>query len=235
MSFNRVHDSTSPWKLQSTQEPAIATLAKLVDTILGTQQMGQLLLQQISNGDGSPAHLQRQLLSIIQPGTAPEPLGLTAKRFARLRAAIELGKRLYCPATTERETLDNPVKAAAMLQYSIGYEPIEKVVVLVLDVKHRLLSQVLIGSGSLRETIAHPRDIFRAVLLGNGACCILAHNHPSGDTTPSQDDISLTENLLQAAKTISVPLIDHLIISQGHFTSLRQTTQLWHKFPQKDD
>jgi DNA repair protein RadC len=232
MTFNRIYDSSQAWNLQPSVQTETATVAELIDLILGTRQAGATLLSQIDYQSLSTKNLPSHLLSMLQAGTAPDRLGLTARQLTKLRATLELGKRLYCAPPVEGEVLDDPSKAAAAVQYTIGYESVEKFVVLVLDMKHRLLAQVLIGSGSIRETVASPRDIFRAVLLANGARCIVAHNHPSQSIEPSPEDLEITRSLLQVGRAIDVPLLDHLIVSHSRCLSLHQTTDLWQQIPQ---
>lgn len=105
---------------------------------------------------------------------------------------------------------------------------------LLLDVKHRLLGTQVITIGSATETIAHPRDIFREVLKSGATRAILAHNHPSGNVEPSSEDINLTRQLLQGAQFLSIPLLDHIILGNGNFLSLRSTTSLWEEYPQME-
>jgi DNA repair protein RadC len=101
-------------------------------------------------------------------------------------------------------------------------------------VKHRLLGTRVITIGTATETLAHPRDIFREVLKQGATRLIVAHNHPSGNIEPSQEDIQLTRQLLSGAQYLGLPLLDHLIIGNGDFLSLRQTTSLWNELPQGD-
>jgi DNA repair protein RadC len=110
----------------------------------------------------------------------------------------------------------------------------ERFAVLLLDVKHRLLATQVISVGTATETIAHPRDIFREVIRQGATRVIVAHNHPSGSVEPSPEDLQLTRQLLAGAQFLSIPLLDHLILGQGNFLSLRQTTDLWQDYPQGD-
>jgi DNA repair protein RadC len=103
----------------------------------------------------------------------------------------------------------------------------ERFAVLLLDVKHRILGSKVITIGTATETLAHPRDIFREVIRQGATRVIIAHNHPSGVLEPSPEDISLTEQLLAASKVLAIPLLDHLILGNGDYCSLRQRTNLW--------
>jgi DNA repair protein RadC len=110
----------------------------------------------------------------------------------------------------------------------------ERFAVLLLDVKHRLLGTRIITIGTATETLAHPRDIFREVIKQGATRLIVAHNHPSGNTEPSPEDIHLTRQLLSGAQFLGIPLLDHLILGNGDFRSLRQATNLWNELPQED-
>ena len=100
---------------------------------------------------------------------------------------------------------------------------------LALDVKHRILSMKVISSGTATETCAHPRDIFRWLIQVGGTRCVIGHNHPSGSVHPSDDDLTLTRQLLDAGKVLDIPVLDHLVVSGGKYVSIRQTTGLWTK------
>ena len=123
--------------------------------------------------------------------------------------------------------VDDPSVAAAALSHELMWQSQERFAVLFLDIKHRILGMKVITIGTATETLAHPRDIFREVLRHGATRVIIAHNHPSGNLEPSQEDIHLTRQLLEAANLLGVPILDHLILGNGDFSSLRQTTSLW--------
>ncbi len=95
-----------------------------------------------------------------------------------------------------------------------------------------LISTEIISIGTATETLADPKEIFAAVLKAGGVRCLVAHNHPSGCTEPSPQDLDLTCLLLRVGQLMGIPILDHLILAQGQFCSLRQTTTLWGQFPQ---
>jgi DNA repair protein RadC len=142
-------------------------------------------------------------------------------------AAIELGKRTFQIKPDERSIIDSPGSAAAALSHELMWMSQEKFAVLLLDVKNRLLGTHIITIGTATETLAPPREIFREVLRQGATRVIVAHNHPSGSLDPSSEDLRLTEQLLAGAKLLNVPLLDHLILGNGDWASLRQTTDLW--------
>jgi DNA repair protein RadC len=162
---------------------------------------------------------------MVVPGVGPA-------KATTILAAIELGKRVFQSRPAEQTVIDDPALAAAALSDELMWQAQERFAVLMLDVRHRLLGTQVITIGTATETIAHPRDIFREVIRQGATRVIIAHNHPSGSLDPSPEDISLTKQLLAGAQLLAIPLLDHLILGNGDYRSLRQTSQLWEEYPQ---
>lgn len=109
--------------------------------------------------------------------------------------------------------------AKVLVQLSEGV-PVEQFWAIALDVKHSATAVALISRGTLAATIVHPRDIFRFAILANAAAVIVGHNHPSGDPAPSSEDLKLSSRLRDAGKTIGIPLLDSLVVTEsGAWTS----------------
>jgi DNA repair protein RadC len=108
----------------------------------------------------------------------------------------------------------------------------EKFAILMLDVKNRLIANQIITIGTATETLVHPREVFREVMRNGATKLIIAHNHPTGNLEPSEEDLYLTEQLLKGANFLDIPLLDHLILGNGDHQSLRQITDLWNRYPQ---
>lgn len=159
---------------------------------------------------------------------------LTEKQATRVLAAVELGRRMFAATSTVPHIIKTPNDAAAALGYDLSFQSTERFAVVVLNAIHRWICTEVISVGTATETLAHPRKIFATVLKAGGIRCIVAHNHPSGSIQPSPDDLDLTRRLLQAGQAIGVPVLDHLILGQGQFWSLRETTTLWDEFPQEE-
>lgn len=162
-----------------------------------------------------------------------QQLPMTEKQAARILAAVELGRRIFGSQSVAKKICD-PNDAANALSYDLSFQPKERFAVLVLDAIHNLICVEIISMGTATETLAHPREVFAAVFKANGIRCIVAHNHPSGSVQPSPGDLDLTRNLLAAGQVVEVPVLDHLILGQGQFCSLRETTTLWDEFPQPE-
>ena len=158
--------------------------------------------------------------------------GVGPAKATTILAAIELGKRVLQAIPPERTVVDDPAIAAAALSHDLMWQAQERFAVVLLDVRHRLMGTKVITIGTATETLAHPREIFKTVIRHGAVRCIVAHNHPSGNLEPSPDDLSLTPQLLQGAQILAVPVLDHFIIGNGDYRSLRQTTQLWQETPQ---
>jgi DNA repair protein RadC len=213
--------------------------AELIAILLGTGQgagglsaigLGQFVLQKLEEH-------QRDSLAVLREITAQELMeipGIGPAKATTILAAIELGKRVFHSRPTERAVVDDPAIAAAILSNDLMWQPQERFAVLLLDVKHRLVSTRVISVGTATETLAHPRDIFREVIRQGAVRAIVAHNHPSGSVEPSSEDITLTRQLLTGAQFLGIPLLDHLILGNGNYLSLRQTTTLWQELPQGD-
>ncbi|MGB7444339.1 MAG: DNA repair protein RadC [Coleofasciculaceae cyanobacterium] len=211
--------------------------AELIAILLGTGQgkgklsaigLGQHILQELSQN-------QRDSMEVLRDTTVPELMkihGVGLAKATTILAAVELGKRAFQTRPTERTVIDSPDAAAASLSHDLMWQNQERFAVLLLDVKNRLLGTKVITIGTATETLAHPRDIFREVLRQGATRVIIAHNHPTGNVEPSNQDISLTEQLLQGAQFLGIPLLDHLILGDGNHLSLHQTTNLWDDYPQ---
>ncbi|PSR13743.1 hypothetical protein C8255_24970 [filamentous cyanobacterium CCP3] len=211
--------------------------AELLAILLGTGQgpgklsavgLGQLILQEMGQNQRDPLTSLRDVSA--HDLTAIDGVG--PAKATTILAAIELGKRVLQAIPPEKTIVDDPAIAAAALSHDLMWQTQERFAVVLLDVRHRLMGTQVITIGTATETLAHPRDIFKTVIRHGAVRCIVAHNHPSGNLEPSPDDLALTRQLLQGAQILAVPVLDHLIIGNGDFRSLRQTTQLWQETPQ---
>ena len=110
---------------------------------------------------------------------------------------------------------------APTLMSLLGQEAVEVFVVVCLSTRHRVICYHEVGRGTIDSVSVNPRDVFKAALLANASAVIVAHNHPSGDATPSVDDRLVTRRLLDAGKLLNVPLTDHLVIGDGTWISFR--------------
>lgn len=222
-----------------TYGPKSLATAELIAILLGTGQgsgklsavgLGQHILQKLGEHQRDPLEVLRD----INPQELMQIHGVGPAKATSILAAIELGKRTFYSRPPERQEIDSPDAAAAALSHELMWQTQERFAVLLLDVKNRLIGTKVITIGTATETLAHPREIFREVLRQGATRAIISHNHPSGSLEPSSEDIQLTRQLLQAAQLLQTPLLDHLILGNGDYQSLRQITSLWDEYPQGD-
>ena len=119
-------------------------------------------------------------------------------------------------------SVGGPGSAAAILQSRLEHEPVEVCLVLLVNTKHRLLGVHELGRGTLDRCVVHPRDVFKAAILANTAGVIIGHNHPSGETEPSPDDLALCVRLRHAADIIGIDLLDFVIIGDRRYYSFKE-------------
>jgi DNA repair protein RadC len=213
--------------------------AELIAILLATGQgkgklsavgLGQHVLQTLSLHQRDPLDLLRE----ISPQELMSIPGIGPAKATAILAAIELGKRVYQTRPLERMTVNSPDAAAAALSSELMWQLQERFAVVFLDTKNRILGTKVITIGTATETLVHPPDIFREAIKQGANRAIVAHNHPSGSVDPSPEDITLTEQLLQGGQYLNLPILDHLILGNGTYQSLRQTTDLWSLFPQSE-
>lgn len=148
--------------------------------------------------------------------------GIGQAKAVQLLAAIELGKRLAQQKTDDKFTIRSPKDAASYLMHDMTSLKQEHFVVLFLNVKNQILHKQTIFIGSLNASIVHPREIFREAVKRSAASIICAHNHPSGNPTPSTEDIDVTKRLYEAGILMGIELLDHVIIGDHQFISLKE-------------
>lgn len=148
--------------------------------------------------------------------------GIGPAKAIQLKAGIELGRRLANSRFTMPVIIRSPQDAAEILTEQLRYLQKEHFVCLFLNTKNHVIGQETLSMGSLNASIVHPREVFRAAIKCSSASIICAHNHPSGDPTPSPEDISLTSRLLKAGEIVGIEVLDHLIIGDNGFVSLKE-------------
>ncbi|HEY1327390.1 MAG TPA: DNA repair protein RadC [Casimicrobiaceae bacterium] len=152
--------------------------------------------------------------------------GIGAARAAQLVAAIEAGRRTLVRGRRERLQIANARDAADLLLPQFGSRSVEHFGVVLLDTKHRVLRVTLLSVGTLDASIVHPREVFREATRGGAAAIVVFHNHPSGDPTPSDDDVTLTWRLVRAGELMGIAVLDHVILAETRYCSLRDAKKL---------
>jgi DNA repair protein RadC len=122
--------------------------------------------------------------------------------------------------------LSNPRATAAALMIVLQDEPSEVFAILCLTIKRRVIAYHEVSRGTLDSTLVHPREVFRAALLANAAGIVAGHVHPSGDPTPSPDDLQITRRLVATGELLGIPMLDHIIIGDGCYYSFKEAGRL---------
>jgi DNA repair protein RadC len=215
-----LHETERPRERLVAQGPQALSNAELLAILLrvgapgeNAVQMGQHLLQSFNGLTG----LHRAPFEELT-----RQRGIGAAKAAQIKAAIELGRRLSLESPEERPTINSPAEAAALVQYDMSALEQECLRVLLLDTRNHVLDIVEVYQGSVNMSQIRVGEVFKAAIRRNASAVIVVHNHPSGDPTPSPDDLAVTRALVQAGKLVDVDVLDHLIIGQGRFTSMKE-------------
>jgi DNA repair protein RadC len=147
--------------------------------------------------------------------------GIGPAKAAQLKAAVELGRRLAIALPEEQPSIQSPDDAAALLLYEMGALEQEHLRVLLLDTRNRLIRMVDVYRGSLNTSIIRVGEAFRDAVRANAASIIVVHNHPSGDPTPSSEDVNVTRALVEAGRLLDIEVLDHLVIGKNSYISLK--------------
>ncbi|MCZ6596360.1 MAG: DNA repair protein RadC [Planctomycetota bacterium] len=148
--------------------------------------------------------------------------GLGPAAAARVAAAFGLGRRLERARLPRRASMKSPRRVYEEVAADLRGLDRERFLTLVLDGKHRLKRTERVSEGTLTTSLVHPREVFRPAVRESAAALIVVHNHPSGDPEPSAEDLEVTRRLIQSGKLIGIPLLDHVVVGDGRFVSLRE-------------
>lgn len=149
-----------------------------------------------------------------------EGIGLT--KSTRILAGLELGKRLSKLDKFQSINFTDPDTVANYLFEYFRDSYKEEFCVLLLDTKNRVIGTKTISIGTINQSLVHPREVFREAIMKNSNSIILSHNHPSGEPKPSKEDILITERLIEAGRYIGIKILDHLIIGDHKYISLKE-------------
>jgi DNA repair protein RadC len=147
--------------------------------------------------------------------------GLGPAKAAQIKAAIELGNRLRLEAPDERPAVHSPADAAALVQYEMSALEQEEMRVILLDTRNRVLGIKQVYKGSTNSSQVRVNELFKDAIRVSAVSIVIIHNHPSGDPTPSPDDVAVTRAIVQAGKLLDIEVLDHLVIGRGRFVSLK--------------
>jgi len=152
--------------------------------------------------------------------------GLGEARAAQVLAALEVGRRVLAARPAERPQIITPRDAAHFLMPEYSARSVEQFGLLMLDTRHRVLRTSVLTVGTLDCAAVQPREVFRQALLASAAAVVMFHNHPSGDPQPSADDVELTRRMAAAGELMGVCVIDHVVLGDGRYCSLKESGYL---------
>jgi DNA repair protein RadC len=193
----------------------------------------ELLALQLGSGrrGRSAVGIARELLATYgslagvaarEPAELARLSGVGPAKAARLVAAFELTRRLRARTPGTRTTLGSPAEVHAAFAPLMEDLPREVFRVALLDAQNGLLRDLVVSEGTLSSSLVHPREVFKPALLEPTASLILLHNHPSGDPTPSREDLRLTRQLVECARLLDLRIHDHLVIGRGRYVSMAE-------------
>ncbi len=199
--------------------PALST-AELLAVLLRTGSRRQSALDVATGLLSRHGSLDR--LAGASPAELQRTSGIGQVKALDLLAAFELGRRLRAMPTRKRPAVHRPADAAALVMDDLRFRETEHFWLLLLNTRHEVLDRVELSHGGLASSPVHPREVFKAAVRAGAAAVILVHNHPSGDPTPSRTDLALTARLTRAARVMGIPVLDHVIVGDGRYVSLRE-------------
>lgn len=148
--------------------------------------------------------------------------GIGAAKAVEILAAIELGKRVTRMQTPERQAIHSPEAGAGLVMDEMRLLSQEHFICLYLNTKNEVIHRQTVFIGSLNASIVHPREVFKAAFRHSAASIICFHNHPSGDPSPSREDIAITQRLVECGQMIGIEVLDHIVIGDEKFISLKE-------------
>ncbi|MEG6614885.1 DNA repair protein RadC [Peptococcaceae bacterium 1198_IL3148] len=147
--------------------------------------------------------------------------GIGQVKAVQIKAALEVGRRLALMPAAERTTIQSPDDAALLMMDDMRYLDREHFKAVLLNTKNQVLAIETISVGTLNSSVVHPRELFKVAIKKSSAHIILVHNHPSGDPTPSREDIEITRRIQEGGEILGISVLDHLIIGDNKFVSLK--------------
>ena len=220
-------DSVSIHDMPATERPR-ERLRSLGAASLSSAELLAIILRTGSSDENVLRLCQRILahfdglhgLSHATPASLEQIRGLGEAKVAQILATLELGRRLAAYTPNERPVVNSAEDAAPLLM-DMGYLQQEHVRVMLLDMNRRVIATPTVYIGTLNASVLRVSEVFREAVTRNSPAIIVAHNHPSGDPSPSPEDIEITRTLAAAGKLLDITLVDHLIIGQPEWRSLK--------------
>ena len=148
--------------------------------------------------------------------------GVGVAKASRIKAALELGRRLAAAAPDDRVAIEGPEDIVRLLGVEMEAQAQEQLTAVLLDTKHRVIRARMVYQGSVNSAQVRIGELFREAVRLNATAVIYAHNHPSGDPSPSAADIALTADIVQCGKLLDIAVLDHVVIGHGRWVSMKR-------------
>lgn len=216
-------------KLPDTERPREKLLSQGKETLSNAELLAILL--RTGTREKSAIDLAQEIIAFNDEGlpglcdNTPEELsrikGMGAAKACQVLAAIELGRRVATHPRKERVSIGRPGDIVNLFMEKMRYYKEEHFCALLLDTKGKVIEEVEVSVGDLNSAPVHPREVFKQAVKRSAAAMVLIHNHPSGDPMPSQDDLDITVRLVESAKILGINVLDHIIIGDGTYISLK--------------
>ncbi len=198
--------------------PQYLTDAELLAILLRTGKKGKSVVavaQEIINKEGNLAKLASKSLADLKKHS-----GVGKDKAATLLAAFEISRRILSQNKwLSEKKITSPEDVANIFIPLLRDEVKEQFIVVCLNSANKIIKYEIISIGNLNSSVVHPREVFKSAVENNAASIILLHNHPSGNTEPSNEDITITKKIVEAGKMMDIPVYDHIIIAGNNFTS----------------
>lgn len=192
-----------------TQNATACNLSELLAAVIGGPKQIEIAQDLLAHFSGDIRRLYQ-----AHPVELAKVRGINQTTAVRIKAALQLGLRLNLPIE-ERPTINSPSEAAGLVQYEMSLLEKEHLRVILLDTRNHVLDIVQIYEGSVNCSQVRVGEVFKPAVARNAPSIIVVHSHPSGDPTPSPDDVAVTRAIVQAGKLLDVSCLDHLVIGHG--------------------
>ena len=205
-------------------------LLKVGERAVSTTELLAIILRTGATGE-NVLRLSERLLSTFKdlPGLARasvaelmEVNGIGPAKAVEIKTVLEIGRRLLTTAPQEKPRITSPADAANLLMSEMSFLDKEHLRLILMDTRNRVLGTPTIYIGSLNTSVVRVGELFRAAIKENAAAFIVAHNHPSGDPSPSPEDVSVTRQIVQAGSLLNIDVLDHIVIGHNRFVSLKE-------------
>ncbi len=191
-------------------------IAIIIRTGVGGENVVRLAERILAHFGGLPGLVRA---SVVELQTVR---GVGRAKAVEIKAALELGRRAMATVPEERARVTSPADAASLLMSEMAFLEQEHLRVILLDTRNQVLAVPTIYVGSLNTSVVRLAELFRAAIRENAAALIVAHNHPSGDPSPSPEDVRVTRQLVEAGRLIDIDVLDHIIIGHQRYVSLKE-------------